>query len=160
MWNVVVQSLICVQLFVTPWTAAHQVFLFFVMSKSSFKLMAIESVMPSNYLILCHPLVLLPSIFPRIMVFFSESVLLIMWPVYWSFSFNISLPNEHSGLLSLNIGWFDLLAVQGTLKSLLQQHSSKASVLWHSAFFMIQLSHLYMTAGKIIALTKRTFVSK
>ena len=134
MWNVVVQSLICVQLFVTPWTAAHQVFLFFVMSKSSFKLMAIESVMPSNYLILCHPLVLLPSIFPRIMVFFSESALIIRWPKYWSLNLSISPSNEYSELISFRIDWLDLLAVQGALKSLLQHYSQKHQ------FFGTQLS--------------------
>ena len=122
--------------------------------------MSIESVMPSNHLILCHPLLLLPSIFPRIRAFSNESALHIRWPKYWSFSFNISLFNEHSGLISFRMYWLDLLAVQGTLKSLLQQHSSKASILRHSAFFIVQLSHPYMTTGKTIALTRWTFVGK
>ena len=121
--------------------------------------MSIESMMPSNHLILCHPL-LLPSIFPTIRVFSNESALYIRWPKYWSFSFSISPPNEYSGLISFRMDWLDLLAVQGTLKSLLQHHSSKASVLWGSAFFIVQLSHPYMTTGKNIALTKRTFVGK
>ena len=116
--------------------------------------------MPSNHLILCHPLLLLPSIFLSIRFFSNESVLHIRWPKYWSFSFNISPSNEYSGFISFRIDWFDLLVVQGTLKSLLQHHSSKASILWHSAFFMVQLSHPYMTTGKTIALTKWTFVSK
>jgi len=122
--------------------------------------MSIESVMPSNHLILCHPLLLLPSIFPSIRVFSSESAVHIRWPKYWSFSLNISPSNEHSGLISFRMDWFDLLAVQGTLKSLLQHHSLKASILWHSAFFTVQLSHLYMTTGKTIALTIQTFVGK
>ena len=122
--------------------------------------MSIELVMPSNHLILCHPLLLLPSIFPSIRVFSNESVLHIRWPVYWSFSFSISPFNEYSGLISFRIDWFDLFAVQGILKSLIQHHSLKASVLQHSAFFIIQLSHLYTTAGKILALTIQTFVSK
>ena len=122
-------------------------------------LMSIESVMPSNHLcLLCHPLLLLPSIFPR--VFSNELVLRIKWPKYWSFSFNISPSNEHSGMISFRIEWFDLLAVQRTFKSLLQHHSSKASILWHSTFFMVQLSHLYMTTGKTIALSRWTFVGK
>ena len=116
--------------------------------------------MPSNHLILCCPLLLLPSIFPRITVFSNESVLLIRWPKYWSFSFSISPSNEYSGLISFRIDWLDLLAVQGTLKSLLQHHSSKASILWCSAFFIVQLSHTYMTTGKTISLTRRTFVGK
>ena len=116
--------------------------------------------MPSNHLILCRPLLLLPSIFPRIRVFSNESALHIRWPKYWSFRFNISPSNEHSGLISFRMDWLDLLIVQGTLKSLLQHHSSKASVLWLSAFFMFQLSHPYMTTGKTIALTRRTFVGK
>ena len=116
--------------------------------------------MPSNHLILCHPLLLLPSIFPSIRVFSNESVFHIRWPKYWSFSFSISLSNEYSGLISFRIDWLDLLAVQGTLKSLLQQHSSKASILQGLAFFKVQLSHPYMTTGKIIALTRRTFVGK
>ena len=122
--------------------------------------MSIELVMPSNHLILCHPLLLLPSIFPSIRVFSNESVLHIRWPKYWSFSFNISLSSEYSGLISFRINWFDLLAVQGTLKSLLQHHRSKASILQCSAFFMVQLSHPYMTTGKTIALTMQTFVGK
>ena len=128
-------------------------------SQSLLKLMSIELVMPSNHLILCHPLLLLPSIFPRIRVFSNESVLRTRWPKYWSFSF-ISPSNEYSGLISFRMDWLDLLAVQGTLKSLLQHHSSKASILQHSAFLTVQLSYPYMTTGKIIALTRRTFVSK
>ena len=120
------------------------------------KLMSIESVMPSNHLILCHSL-LLPSIFPNIRVFSNEAALLIRWPKYWSFSFNISPSNEHPGLISFRMDWLHLLAVQGTLKSLLQHHSSEASILWQSAFFIVQLSHPYMTTGKTIALTRRTF---
>ena len=119
-----------------------------------------ESVLPSNHLILCHPLLLPPSIFPSIRVSSNESVLPIRWPKYWSFSFNISPSSEHSGLISFRIDWLDLLAVQGTLKNLLQHHSSKASILWHSAFFIVQLLHPYMTTGKTIALTRRTFVGK
>ena len=122
--------------------------------------MFIKSVMPSNHLILCCPLLLLPSIFPSIRVFSSESVLRIMWPKYWSFSFSISPSNGYLGLISFRIGWLDLLAVQGTLKSLLQKHSSKASILWHSAFFIVQLSHPYMTTGETIALAWQTFVGK
>ena len=122
--------------------------------------MSIESVMPSNHLILCCPLLLLSSIFPSIRVFSNESALHIRWPNYWSFSFSISLSNEHPGLISFRMDWLDLLAVQGTLKSLLQHHSSKASILQHSAFFTVQLSHPYMTTGKTIALTRRTFVGK
>ena len=122
--------------------------------------MSIKLVMPSNHLILCHPLLLLPSIFPSIRVFSNESALHIRWPKYWSFSFNISPSNEHSGLISFRMDWLDLLAVQGTLKSLLQHHSSKASILLHSAFFIVQLSHPYTTTGKTIALTKWTFVDK
>ena len=122
--------------------------------------MSNESVMPSNHLILCHHLLLLPPIFPNIRVFSNESALGIRWPKYWSFSFSISSSNDYSGLISFRMDWFDLLAVQGTLKSLFQHHSSKASILWHSAFFMVQLSHPYMTTGKIIALTRWTFVSK
>ena len=122
--------------------------------------MSIKSVMPSNHLILCHPLLLLPSVFPSIRVFSNESVLCIRWPKYWSFSFSISPSNEHSGLISFRMDWLDLLAVQGTLKSLLQHHRSKASILWHSAFFTVQLSHPYMTTGKTIVMTRRTFVGK
>ena len=124
------------------------------------KLMSIDSVMPSNHLILCCPLLLPPSIFPSIRVFSNESVLCIRWPKYWSFSFNISPSHEHSGLIFFRMDWLYLLAVQGTLKSLLQHHSSKASILWHSVFFMVQLSHPYMTTGKTIALTRLTFVGK
>ena len=122
--------------------------------------MSIESVMPSNHLILCHPLLLLPSIFPGIRVFSNESALSIRWPKYWSFSFNISPSNEHPGPISFRMDWLDLLAVQGTHKSLHQHHSSKASTLWHSAFFIVQISHPYMTIGKTIALTRWTFVGK
>ena len=149
-----------IQLFATPWTAACQASLFFTISRRLFKLMSIELVMPSNHLILCGPLPLLPSIFPGIRVFSNESALHIRWPKYWSFSFNISSSNEHSGLISFRMDWLDLLAVQGTLKSLLQPHSSKASILWCSAFFIVQLSHPYMTTGKTIALTRRTLVGK
>ena len=129
-------------------------------SRSLPKVMSIELVMPSNHLILCHPLLLLPSIFPSIMVFSNESALCIRCPAYWSFSFNISPSNEHPGLISFRMDWIDLLAVQGTLKSLLQHHSSKASILQRSAFFTVQLSHSYMTTGKTIALTRWTFVGK
>ena len=153
-----VQSLSRVWLFMIPWTAAHQSSLSITNSWSLLKLSSIGSVMPSKHLILCHPLLLPPSIFPSIRVFSKESVLHIRWPKYWSFSFSISPSNELSGLISFKIDWFDLLAVQGTLKSLLRHHSSKASVLQGSAFFMVQLSHTYMTTGKTIALTsKRTF---
>ena len=127
-------------------------------SQSLLKLMSIASVIPSNHLILCHPLLLLPSIFPSIRVFSNESILLIRWPKYWSFSFSISLSKEHPGLISFRMDWLNLLVVQGTLKSLLQYHSSKASILRHSAFFTVQLSHPYMTTGKTIALTRWTFV--
>ena len=129
-------------------------------SRSLPKLMSIELMMPSNHLILCHPLLLLPSVFPSIRVFSNESALHIRWPKYWSFSFNISLSNEHPGLISFRMDWMDFLAVQGILKSLLHHHSSKASILWCSAFFTVQLSHPYMTTGKTIALTRRTFVGK
>ena len=122
--------------------------------------MSIKLVIPSNHLILSRPLLLLPSIFPSIRIFSNESALCIRWPKYWSFSFNISASNEHSGLISFRTDWLDLLAVQHTLKSLLQHHSSKASILWHSSFFIVQLSHPYMTTGKTIALTRRTFVGK
>ena len=138
-----------VQLFVTPWTAAHQASLSITNSQSLLKLMSIESVMPSNHLIFCHPLFLPPSIFPSIRVFTNESALWIRWPKYWSFSCNnISPSDEYSGLISFRMDWLDLLAVQGTLKSLLQHHSSKASILQHSAFFIVQLSTLYMATGK------------
>ena len=153
-----VQSLSHVQLFATPWTAARQASLSITNSWSLLRLMSIESVMPSNYLIFCRPLLLLPSIFPSINVFSNESVLCIRWPKYWSFSFSISPSNEYSGLIYFRIDLLDLLAVQGTLKNLLQHHSLKASILRHSAFFIVQLSHPYMTTGKIIALTRRTFV--
>ena len=143
-----VQSISHVLLFETPWTAAHQASMSITTSQSLLKLMSIESVMPSNHLILGWPLLLLPSIFPSIRVFASESVLPIRWPKYWGFSFNISPFNEHSGLISFSMDWLDLLAVQWTLKSLLQHHSSKASILRHSAFFIVQLSHSYMTTGK------------
>jgi len=155
----VVQSLSCVRLFETPWTAAHQASGSFTISRSLLKLMSIELMMPSNHLILCCPLCLLPSLFPSIRVFFNQSALCTRWPKYWSFSFNISPSSEYSGLISFRIDWFDLLAVQGTLKQFLQHHSSKASVLQHSAF-MVQLSHPYMTTGKTIALTRWTFVGK
>ena len=144
----------------TPWTAAHQTFLSYTISRSLLKLMSIQSVMPSNHLILGCPLLLLPSIFPSIRVFSSELALPIRWPKYWSFSFLISPSNEYSGLISFRIDWLDLLAVQGILKSLLQHHSLKASILQCSAFFIVQLSHPYMTTGKNIALTRWTFVSK
>ena len=155
-----VQLLSRVQFFETPWTAAHQASLFITNSWSLLKRMSFESVMSSNHLILCHSFLLSPSIFPSSRVFSNESVLRIGWPKYWSFSFNISPCNEHSGLISFRMDWLDLFAVQGTLKSLLQHHSLKASILWHSAFFIVQLSHLYMTTGKTIALTRRTFVGK
>ena len=129
-------------------------------SRTLLKLMSIESVMPSNHLILCHTLLLLPSIFPSIRVFPNESVLHIRWPNYWSFSFSISPSNEYSGLISFRMGWFDLLAVEGTLKSLLQHHSSKPSILWLSAFYIVQLSHPYMTTGQTVTLTRQSFVSK
>ena len=135
-------------------------FLSITNSQSLLNLMSIESVVPSNYLILCHPLLFLPSIFPSSRVFSNGSALHIRWPKYWSFSFNISPSNEHSGLISFRMDWLALIAVQGTLKSLLQHHSSKASILRCSAFFIVQLSHTYMTTGKTIALTKWTFVGK
>ena len=147
-----------VLLFATPWTAAHQASLS-TNSWSLLKLMSIESVMPSNLLIFCHPLLLLPSIFPSIGIFSNDSVLRIRWPEYWSFSFSISPSNDYSGLISFRMDWLNLLAVQGTLKGLLQHHSSKASILWHSVFFMVQLSHPYMTTGKTMALTRWTFLS-
>ena len=153
-------SLSCIRRFVTPWTAGHQASLSTTNSWSLLKLMSIESVMPSNHLILHRPLLLLPSISPSIRVFSNESVLCIRWPKYWSFSFSFSPSNEYSGLISFRIDWFDLLAIQGTLKSLLQHHSAKASILQHSAFFIVQLSHPYMTTGKTIALTRGTFVGK
>ena len=153
-----VQSHTCVQLFVTPWTAAGQFPLSITNCCSLLKLMSIESMIPSNHLILCRPLLLLPSIFPSISVFSNESVLHIRWSEYWSFSFSIIPSNEYSGPISFRMDWLDLLAVQGTLKSLLQHHSSKASVLQCSAFFIVQLSHPFMTTGKTIALARWTFV--
>ena len=144
----VVQSLSRVQHFANPWTAAHQASQSFTISQSLLKLMSIESVMPSNHFVLCHPLLLLPSVFPSIRIFSSESVLHIRWPKYWSFKLTINRTNEYSGLISFRIDWFDLLAVQGTLKSLLQHHSLKSSILRCSAFFMVQLSHPYITTGK------------
>ena len=155
-----VQSLSHEWLFATPWTAACQASLSITNSQSLFKLMAIEAMMPSNHLILCRPLLLLPSNFPSIRVFSNESVLHISWPKYWSFSFSICPSSEYSGLSSFRIDWLDLLAVQGNLKSLLQHHSLKASILQFSAFFMVQLSHPYMTTGKTIALTRWAFVGK
>ena len=155
-----VQSFNGVQLFETPWTAACQTSLSITNCQSLLKLMSIEWVMPSNHLILCCPLLLLPSIFPSSRVFSNESVLHIRWPKDWSFSFSISPSSEYSGLISFRIDWLDLLAVQGTLKSLLQHHSSKASILQHSAFFIHQLSHSYMTTGKTIALTDRPLSTK
>ena len=155
-----VQSLSHVRLFETPWTAAHQASLSITNSWSLLKLMFIESVRPSNHLILCHPLLFLPSIFPSIRVFSNESALHIRWPKDWSFSFSISPSNEYSILISFRIDWFDLLAVQGILKSLLQHHSSKASILRSSAFFIVQFSHPYMTTGKTITLTRWTFFDK
>ena len=150
-YPVVVQSLSCVQLFATSWTAARQTSLSFAISRNLLKLISIESVVPSNHLVLCRPLLLLLSIFPSIRVFSNESALHMRWPKYWSFTFNISPSNEHPGLISFRMDWLDLLAVQGTLKSLLQHHSSKASILRCSAFFIVQLSHPYMTTGKTIA---------
>ena len=153
-WFTSVQSLSHIQLFVTQLTEACQASLFITNSWSLLKLMSIKSVMPSNHLILCHPLLLLPSVFPSIRVFSSESALLIRWPKYWRFSFSISPSNEYSGLISIRIHWIDLLAIQGTLKSLLQHHSSKAPILQCSTFFMVQLLHPYITTGKITALTR------
>ena len=155
-----VQSLSGVQLFATPWTTAHQASLFITNSWSLLRLTSIESVMPSNHLILCCFLLLLPSILPSIRVFSNESVLHIRWPKYWSFSFSISPSDEYSGLISFRMDWLDLFAVQGTLKSLLQHHRSKASILLCSAFFIVQLSHPYMTTGKTKALTRWTFLGK
>ena len=165
-----ISSLICIssvwllshdQLFATPWTAACQASQpFLTTSQSLLKLMPVKSVMPSNHLILCRSLLLLPSIFPSIRVFSKKSVLRIRWPKYWSFSFSINPSNEYSGLISFRMDWLDLLAVQGTLKSLLQHHSSKTSILQHSVFFIFQLSHPYLTTGKTISLTRQTFVGK
>ena len=161
-WDLVnsVQSLSSVRLFVTPWIAAHQASLSITNSQSLLKLMCIESVMPSSHLILCHPLFLLPPTPPSIRVFSSESILHMRWPKYWSFSFSISLSNEHPGLISFRMDWLDLPAVQGTLKSLLQHYSSKESIFRHSAFLTVQLSHPYMTTGKTIALTRQTIIGK
>ena len=149
-----VQSLSHVQLFVTPWTASWLAFQSITNSQSLLNLMLIESVMPSSYLILCCPLLLLPSIVLSIRVFSNESALHIRWPKYWNFSFNTSPTNEHLGLISFRMDWLNLLAVQETLKSLLQHHISEASILWHSAFFIVQLSHPYMATGETIALTR------
>ena len=166
---VVFQLLRCVRFFATPWTAARQASLSFTICQSLLKFMSmsmsllklmIESVMLYNHLILFRPFLLLPSIFPSIRMFSNDSVLWIRWPKYWSFSFSISPANEYSESISFRIDWFDLLAVRGTLKNLLQHHSLKASILWRSALFMVQLSHLYMTTGKIIVLTIQTFVRK
>ena len=159
-WSSSVQLLSHVRHFVTPWMAAHQASLSITDIQSLLKLMSIESVMPFNHLILCHPLLLPPSIFPSIRVFLNESVLRLRWPKCWSFSCSISPSKEHPGLISFRMDWLDLFAVQRTLKSLLQYHSSKASILRQSAFFTIQLSHPYMTTGKTIALTRWTFVGK
>ena len=155
-----VQVLARVRLLATPWTAACQASLSITNSRSSLKLMSIESVMPSSHLILCRPLLLLPPIPPSIRVFSNESTLLMRWPKYWSFSFSITPSKEHPELISFRMDWLDLLSVQGTLKSLLQHYSSKASILQRSAFFTVQISHPYMTTGKTIALTRRTFVGK
>ena len=155
-----VQLLSHVQLFATPWIAACQASLSITNSRSLLKLMSIESVMPSNHLILCHPLLLLPPVPPSIRVFANESTLCMRWPKYWSFSLSIIPCKEIPGLISFSMDWLDLLAVQGTLKSLLQHHSSKASILQCSTFFTVQLSHPYMTTGKTIVLTRRTFVGK
>ena len=155
-----VQSLSRVRLFGAPWIAARQASLSITNSRSLLKLMPIESVMPSSHLILCRPLLLLPPVPPSIRVFSNKLTLPMRWPKYWSFSFSISPSNEHPGLISSRMDWLDLLAVQGTLKSLLQHHSSKASILQHSAFFTVQLSHPYLITGKTIALTRQTFVGK
>ena len=152
-----VQSLSLVRHFAAPWIVARQASLSITNSWSLLKFISIQSVMPSNHLILCRPLLLLPPIPPSIKVFSDESTLCMRWPKYWSFSFSISSSNEHPGLISFRMDWLDLLAVQGTLKSLLQHHSSKPSILWLSAFFTVQLSHPYMTTGKTIPLTRRTF---
>ena len=159
MFGVVVQSPRCIRLLVTLWTAACQASLSFTVSWSLLRLMSIELMMPSSHLILCCPLLLLSSVFLSIRVFSNESALH-WWPKYWRFSFSISLFNEYSGLISFRIDWFDLLAVQGTLKNLFQHHSSKPSILWCSAFFMVQLSHPYMTTGKTMVLNIQTFVGK
>ena len=153
-----IHLLSCVQLFATPWTAAHQASMSFTISQSLLKVMSIELVVAYSHLIFCCPLLLLTSIFPSIRVFSNESALLIRWPMHWSFS--ISSSNEYSGMISFRVDWFDLLALQGTLKSLLQHHSSKASILGHSAFVIVQLSHPYVTTGKTIALIRWTFVGR
>ena len=155
-----VQLLSCLRLFATPWTGVRQASLSITNSWSSPKPTYIELVLPFNHFVLCRPLLLLPSIFPSIRVFSNESALHIRWPKDWSFSFNIGPSDEHSGLISFRMDWLDLLAVQGTLKSLLQHHSSKPSILRHSALFIVQLSHPYMTTGKTIAMTRQTFVGK
>ena len=155
-----VQLLSPVQLFATPWIAAHQASLIITNSQNSLRLTSLKSVMPSSHLILCRPLLLLPPIPLSIRVFSNESTLRMKWPKYWSFSFSINPSKEIPGLISFKMDWLDLLAVQGTLKSLLQHHSSNSSILWHSTFFRVQLSHPYMTTGKTIALTRRTFVGK
>ena len=155
-----IQSLSRVPFFATPWTEAHQASLSITNTWSLLKLMSIQSLMASSHLVLCRPLLLPPSIFPSIRIFSNESVLCIRWPKYWSFSFRLCPSNEYSGLISFKIDWFHLLSIQGTLKSLLQHHSSKASIHRCSAFFMVQLSHPHMTTGKTIALTRRTFVDK
>ena len=157
-YSIVVQSFSHVRLSAIPWTAACQASLSFTISRSLLKLMSIEVGGPSNHLVLCHPLLLLPSIFPSIRVFSNEMALHIRWPKYWSFSFSISPSNEYSGLISFRIDWLNLLAVQGNLKSLLQYHSSKASIFWCSTFFMVRLSHPYMTTGETIALTRPLLV--
>ena len=154
-----VQLLSRVRLFATPWIAARQASLSITNSWSLLKLMSIESEMPSTHLILCHPLLLLPPIPPSIRVFSNESALHMRWPKFWSFSFNISSSNEYPGLISFRMDWLDLLTVQGTLKSLLQHHSSKASIFWRSVFLTVQLSPPYMTTGKTIALTRQNFTS-
>ena len=151
------QLLSRVRLFVTPWITAHQASLSITNSR---RLTSIESVMPFSHLILCHPLLPLPPIPPSIRVFSNESTLCRRWPKYWSFSFSIIPSKEIPGLISFRMDWLDFLAVQGTLKSLIQHHSSKASILWHSTFFIVQISHPYMTTGKTIPLTRRTFVGK
>ena len=155
-----VQLLSHVWLFATPWIAAHQASLSITNSQSPPKPTSVKSVMPSNHFILCHPLLLLPTILPSIRVFSNESALCLKWPKYWSFSFSISPSNEHPGLISFRMDWLDLLAVQGTLKSLFQHYSSKTSILLHSVFFIVQLSHPYMTTGKTIALTRWTLLAK
>ena len=155
-----VQLLSHVRLFATPWITARQASLSIINSRTLLKLMSIELVMPSSHLILCHPLLLLPPIPPSIRVFSNESTLRMRWPKYWSFSFSISLSNEHPGLISFRMDWLDLLAVQGTLKSLLQHHSWKTSILRCSAFFTVQLSHPYMTTGKTMSLTRRPLLAK